>query len=155
MARYLLVLLVCLTLAPRAQRTQAATPQLRAFWVDAFHDGFKTPAQTQRLIAEAQSAGANALFVQVRRRADSYYRKTLEPLASDLQSGYDPLADLIARAHARNIEVHAWTVVLPAWKSGYSQPDPSHVWHQHGPNKPGAENWFMLSDTGETGECIS
>jgi uncharacterized lipoprotein YddW (UPF0748 family) len=153
MTRSLLGLLVCLTLAPLMPSTQAATPQLRAFWVDAFHDGFKTPVQTQRLVEEAHRAGANALFVQVRRRADSYYRKTLEPIASDLQSGYDPLADLITRAHARNIEVHAWTVVLPAWGDGYNQPDQSHVWYQHGPSKPGANNWFMLSDTGQAANC--
>ncbi len=152
MARCFLALLACLAFVP-TQSTQAATPQLRAFWVDAFHAGFKTPAQVQRLVSEAQSAGANALFVQVRRRADSYYRRTLEPIAADLQSGYDPLADLIARAHARDIEVHAWTVLLPAWMDNYNQPDRSHVWYRHGPSKTGAENWFMLSDGGKAGSC--
>ena len=64
MLRLVYVLLLCCTLVP-AKSAQAATPQLRAFWVDAFHDGFKTPAQTDRLVNEAKRAGANALFVQV------------------------------------------------------------------------------------------
>ncbi len=155
MLRFMFALLLCCTLLP-AVPAQAAAPQLRALWVDAFHDGIKTPAQTQVLLAEAERAGANALFVQVRRRADSYYRDSLEPWAStgtqpDVAAGYDPLADLIQQAHARNIQVHAWVVALPAWKINYTQPDPTHVWHRHGPHS--ADNWMMLDQNGQVGDC--
>ena len=76
----------------------AAQPQLRAFWVDAFHPGIKSPAETDQLIRDAQRAGANTLIVQIRRRGDSYYRDSLEPIATDMQAGYDALADLITQS---------------------------------------------------------
>lgn len=136
-----------------APPTRAATPQLRAFWVDAFHEGYKTPQHTRQLIADAERAGANALIIQVRRRADSYYRDSLEPIASDVAPGYDPLADVITQAHARGIQVHAWAVTYPAWKDNYPQPDQSHVWYQHGPTKPGYDNWFTRDVDGQAGEC--
>ena len=43
--------------------------QIRALWVDAFHDGIKSVAQIDRLIADALFAGINTLIVQVRRAA--------------------------------------------------------------------------------------
>ncbi|HEY0604012.1 MAG TPA: family 10 glycosylhydrolase [Herpetosiphonaceae bacterium] len=155
MPRILVLLVLLASLLLPARSSQAAAPQLRGFWVDAFHEGIKTPEQTRRLIADAQRAGANALFVQVRRRADSYYRDSVEPIASDVQGGYDPLADVIAQAHARNMQVHAWTVALPAWKDGYSQPNRSHVWYQHGPDKSGWDNWFTRDVDGRAGECAA
>lgn len=153
MPRFLALLLLATCLLVPAPETRAAAPQLRAFWVDAFHDGIKTPAHTRQLIADVQRAGANALFVQVRRRADSYYRDSIEPVASDVAGGYDPLADVLRQARERNIQVHAWVVTLPAWKDGYNQPDRRHVWYQHGPDKQGWENWFTRDVDGRAGEC--
>ncbi|HET6318722.1 MAG TPA: hypothetical protein VFG86_19890, partial [Chloroflexota bacterium] len=77
-------------------------PELRAVWVDAFHDGFKTPEQVDDLVAWARSANLNALFVQVRRRGDAYFSKSIEPRAEDpdLAPGFDALQYLIDRAHA-------------------------------------------------------
>src|SRR5690349_17824530 len=108
----LLVIVVSTLLIPQGS-THAASAQLRAFWVDAFHEGIKTPQQTDRLVADAVRAGANTLIVQVRRRADSYFRNSAEPIASDIAAGYDPLADLLAKAHARGLKVHGWAVALP------------------------------------------
>ncbi len=93
--RLCLLALVMLTLIVPSRPARAATPQLRAFWVDAFHEGIKSTEQTDRLLADASRAGANTLIVQVRRRGDSYYRDSAEPIASDVANGYDPLADLI------------------------------------------------------------
>src|SRR5215207_2406280 len=118
MPRRVLLILICILLLP-ARRGEAAAPQMRAFWVDAFHEGIKTPAQTDRLIADAQRAGANTLIVQVRRRGDSYYRDSAEPIANDVAPNYDPLGDLVPKAHARGLKVHGWVVSMPAWKDGY------------------------------------
>ncbi|MDQ5851090.1 MAG: family 10 glycosylhydrolase, partial [Chloroflexota bacterium] len=83
----------------------------------------------------------------------SYYRDSAEPIATDVAGGYDPLADLIRKAHAHGLKVHGWVVSFPVWRDGYNQPDRRHVWYTHGPTAPGAENWFMLRDDGRTGDC--
>ena len=155
MYRLLVIVALAVLLVPAPEAARAATPQLRAFWVDAFHEGIKKPEHTRRLIADAERAGANAVIVQIRRRGDSYYRDSIEPIAADVAEGYDPLADLIAQAHERGIQVHAWVAALPAWKDGYPQPDRSHVWYQHGPDKPGWENWFTRDIDGRAGECAA
>lgn len=146
----ILLCLALLSIFP-AQSSHAAAPQMRAFWVDAFHPGIKSAGQTDQLLADAVRAGANTLIVQIRRRGDSYYRDSLEPIATDVAKGYDPLADLITKAHARGIRVHGWTVALPVWKDDYPQPDRNHVWYQHGPGT--SDNWFMLRDDGKAGDC--
>lgn len=150
--RFVFVLLLLALVAP-VSSAHATAPELRAFWVDAFHSGFKTPAQASQLVADAQRAGANTLIIQVRRRGDSYYRSSLEPVATDVAPGYDPLADVIAKAHARGIKVHGWVVSLPVWKDNYDQPDRRHVWYNHGLAAGAGENWLMLRDDGKAGEC--
>src|SRR5229473_1868093 len=101
-------------------------PELRAVWVDAFHDGFKTPAQVDDLVAWARSANLNALFVQVRRRGDAYYVRSFEPRTEDpdLAPGFDALQYLIDRAHQgpQRLQVHAWLATLPIWWQRDSPP---------------------------------
>ena len=84
----------------------------RAIWVDAFHDGIKSPAQIEKLVADAHRANLNALFVQVRKRGDAYFNRADEPRALDItgSQGFDPLSRLIKLAHSTTprIEVHAW-----------------------------------------------
>src|ERR687885_579175 len=89
------------TLAPTPTSEPLDAPELRGVWVDAFHDGFKTPEQVDRLIAWARLANLNALFVQVRRRGDAYYLRSIEPRTEDpdLAEGFDALEYLIRRAH--------------------------------------------------------
>ncbi|TMB89520.1 MAG: hypothetical protein E6J18_11020 [Chloroflexi bacterium] len=87
-------------------------PQYRALWVDAFHDGIKSPAQVEKLVSDAHRANLNALIVQVRKRGDAYFNLGDEPRATDIQgpADFDPLAYVIRLAHAMTprIEVHAW-----------------------------------------------
>ena len=84
----------------------------RALWVDAFHDGIKSPYQVEKLIADAHHANVNALIVQVRKRGDAYFNIANEPRATDIVGppSFDPLAYVIQLAHASTprIEVHAW-----------------------------------------------
>ena len=97
----------------------APAQQYRAFWADAFHRGFKSPAQVDQMIEDVVKAKGNAIFPQMRRRGDVYFLNSLEPPAedSDYTPGFDALQYLIERAHARGIEVHAWFVVGPLWSS--------------------------------------
>jgi uncharacterized lipoprotein YddW (UPF0748 family) len=122
-------------------------PELRAVWVDAFHDGFKTPEQVDELVAWARRANVNALFVQVRRRGDAYYLKSFEPRTEDpdLRPGFDALQYLIDRAHGgpQRLEVHAWLATLPIWNKHTPPGDPRHVFNQH------VDDWLMLRDDGE------
>ncbi|HSS92594.1 MAG TPA: family 10 glycosylhydrolase [Candidatus Dormibacteraeota bacterium] len=97
------------------------TPQYRALWVDAFHDGIKSPAQVEKLVADAHRANLNALIVQVRKAGDAYFNLSDEPRANDINgpSGFDPLAYVIRLAHAAvpRIEVHAWVNTFFAGES--------------------------------------
>src|SRR5437588_11366332 len=107
------VVLSILLLAPALSEAQ----QYRAFWADAFHYGFKTPQQIDRMIDDAVAAKCNAIFAEVRRRGDSYYLNSLEPPADDpdYAPGFDALQYLIDHAHPRSIEVHPWFPITPLW----------------------------------------
>src|ERR1700674_3896071 len=87
-------------------------PQYRAMWVDALHDGIKSPAQVEKLVADAHRANINALMVQVRTGGNAYFNHADEPRALDIVGprGFDPLGYVIRLAHASTprIEVHAW-----------------------------------------------
>src|SRR5207253_3498 len=114
-------------------------PELRAVWVDAFHDGFKTPQQVDELVAWARGANLNALFVQVRRRGDAYYLKSLEPRTEDpdLTPGFDALQYLIDKSHQgpRRLQVHAWLATLPIWWQRDTPPlAPNHAFNLRGPS---------------------
>src|SRR5919199_2312766 len=155
------------TLAPTVQPTATLAPQpvlptsepqdppeLRAVWVDAFHDGFKTPAQVDELVAWARAANLNALFVQVRRRGDAYYLSSLEPRSEDpdLAPGFDALQYLIFKAHQgpRPLQVHAWLATLPIWSNRDTPPAaPNHAFNLHGPSAGPTDTWIMYRDDGE------
>lgn len=97
--------------------------ELRGLWVASVYglDFPGTPkppeaavARLQAIVDVAAKAGINALFFQVRPESDALYQSTLEPWSRFLTGtqgqdpGYDPLGTLLAMAHARGIEVHAW-----------------------------------------------
>jgi len=102
------------TPTPEPAIVPSGPAQYRALWVDGFHQGFKTPQQVDTLIQRAHRGNLNALFVQVRKRGDAYFRRGVEPVADDLDAlgkpSFDPLSYLIQKAHTANppLEVHAW-----------------------------------------------
>lgn len=147
----LLVVLMVGSLVPGKGQAEEQSEEFRAFWVDAFHDGFKTPDQVDKLVQDVQEANANAVIVQVRRRGDAYFNKALEPRTQDpaLQPGFDALAYLIEKAHQEGIEVHAWLATLPIWNSLYPPESEEHVFNQHGPSASGEDYWLMESVTGD------
>jgi uncharacterized lipoprotein YddW (UPF0748 family) len=147
------------TVVPIASPTPAVgaelldPPELRAVWVDAFHDGFKTREQVDDLVAWARSANLNALFVQVRRRGDAYFLKSLEPRSEDpdLTPGFDALQYLLERAHQgpRRLQVHAWLATLPIWWQRDAPPKAvNHPFNLRGLSAGAADTWLMYRDDG-------
>jgi len=120
----------------------AATPQYRALWVDAFHPGMKRAGEVEKLVADARRANVNALIVQVRKRGDAYFNRSIEPRADDIRGplDFDPLDYLIRLAHSSSprIEVHAWTNVYFTGQS-------SVVYTTHG------SAWGNKANDGATG----
>ena len=146
----LIIALLVLPLVPGPAAIAAGPPQFRAYWVDAFGEGIFTPAQVDKLVADARAANMNALVVQIGRRGDCFCNNAsmprtqafIEPLP------YDPLQYLIGKAHAVGIEVHAWIITTAIWNSLIAPRDQSHVYNTHGRGKVGADNWLMRSYAG-------
>lgn len=106
--------------------------EFRGVWVDAFHPGLRSPAEVTAVVEAARTKNLNAIVAQVRKRGDAYYRGGLEPVATDVAAGFDPLADLLAKAHdttggRRRLEVHAWIVTYNIWNREIAVPaQPDH-----------------------------
>lgn len=104
--------LAVLAASPSPAPVAFGPPEYRAIWVDAFHAGIKSPAQVEKLVADARRGNLNALFVQVRKTGDAYFNRSDEPRATDIAGpkDFDPLAYVIRLAHASTprIAVHAW-----------------------------------------------
>lgn len=68
------------------------------------------------VVSTCKSAGINAVFFQVRPCADALYKSDIFPWSAVLSGtqgiapdgDFDPLEYLVEKAHAENIEVHAW-----------------------------------------------
>lgn len=128
--RVILLLTVCLLASVFGSLASAA--ELRGIWVDGYHHGIYTPDETAKTVAKAKECNLNAIFVQVRRRGDVFYASRIEPTAKEVASGYDPLADVVEKAHAAGIQVHAWVSMYEAfhinkWTATY----PSQLHKKH------------------------
>lgn len=136
-----LLLLFVSTPTPVPSPIDYGPPQYRALWVDAFHDGIKSPTQVEKLVADARRANVNALIIQVRKAGDAYFNRSDEPRAGDIKgpADFDPLAYVIRLAHAAipRIEVHAWLNTFFAGES-------SQVYVAHG------DMWGNRDDGGNT-----
>jgi uncharacterized lipoprotein YddW (UPF0748 family) len=133
----ILTLLALSTMVPYHPASPVPNPvspkaELRAFWVDGFHQGIRSLEDQERLVAEAKRANINVLIVQVRRRADSFYLKSFEPPVED--PAYDPkfdaLENIIKLAHREGIEVHAWINAMPVWSKLTPPRDERHVFNR-------------------------
>ena len=125
-------------------------PELRALWVDAFHEGMRSPREADDLVAAAKRANLNTLIVQVRRRGDALYTRSVEPPLDDpnYDPSFDALAYIVDAAHKAGLEVHAWINAMPVWRDEAPPKDARHVFNRHGISAPGEQNWFTSSPTG-------
>lgn len=153
-----LALLVVFPVVPEGQQA----PQYRGFWVDTFNTRLNTPEDTAAVVARARAAGANALFVQVRRRGDAWYTSGSEPLPEgvSIADGFDPLGDLVGRARGAGLQLHAFAVVGAIWNQASLPLSPLHVFNRHGltPDgtpRPGRDNWLTRTLLPDTGSAVS
>ena len=71
-------------------------------------------AEYLSMLDYAVATRMNAVIVQVRPTADSFWPGALEPWSryltgtAGLDPGWDPMAFLVEEAHKRNLEFHAW-----------------------------------------------
>ena len=141
-----LVLLVAICAATEsALAWSPGDPEFRAYWVDAWHAGFKSAAQCDQLIAEARAARMNAIVVQMRRRGDTYYPSPYEPWASDADPSFDALAYLVQKAHTGTprLDVHVWFVTYPIASAGSVPSNPNHPYNKY-------PQWIMKDESGGT-----
>lgn len=116
--RFLTLLLVCVA----ALGAMAQKRDFRGAWIQTIYQGYdkRTTEENKTyltgLLDQLQQAGINAVFFQVRPRADALYRSDLEPWSRFLTGEvgkapdpmWDPLEFMVAEAHARGMELHAW-----------------------------------------------
>lgn len=132
------------------QEDQQPQGELRGLWVDGFGPGIKTPAEVSQLISDAKKLNMNAIFAQVGRRGDCYCNKAAMPRTEDpnVAAGFDPLADLISKAHAEGLQVHAWVITTAIWRKDTPPKAANHVFNTHGPNTKGRNNWLTIKADG-------
>src|SRR5262245_43827148 len=122
----------------RAQAPAPGAPEMRALWV--LRSSLASPATVTSLVRTARDQGFNTLLVQVRGRGDAYYASDVEPRAAELSrqpAGFDPLATLLAEAHAANIRVHAWVCVNLVSSAVDLPTSPEHIVTRH-------PEWLMV-----------
>ncbi len=127
-------------------KPQPLVYEVRALWVTRFDwTSFGQPASRSKIdeiVANAAYAGFNTIYFQVRGTADAYYTPGLEPWAQRVSGGtlgspppdptFDPLAYFVQKAHAANIQLHAYLNIYPVWDCGSVPPatTPTHLYYQ-------------------------
>ncbi|MEJ2721163.1 MAG: family 10 glycosylhydrolase [bacterium] len=106
--------------------------ELRAAWVVRY--ALTSREGIDRAVDYAVRARFHLLFVQVRGRADAYYRSNLESSARDLElpvDVFDPLDYFLKRAHEAGIAVHVWINVFYVWSDHENRPPDGHIVLDH------------------------
>ena len=117
-------------------------PELRAFYAPTWD--VNTQSSCDSVITNAKARNVNAVFVEVRGRADAYYYPNREDstypnneprgqLYSISPSGLDSLQYYIDRLHnaARRVEVHAWCTTYNSWNRSSPPSSSNHVYNAH------------------------
>lgn len=123
--------------------TPAAVRQpMRAIWVT--RGDYRSADDVKTIVANCADAGFNTILFQVRGNGTAFYRSSYEPWAVELggrDPGWDPLALAISEAHARDIDLHAWVNVMPAWRGTKPPDDPNQLYNAR-------PEWFWYDQHG-------
>jgi uncharacterized lipoprotein YddW (UPF0748 family) len=104
--------------------------QWRAFWV--VRDALLSRDSVTKMVDKVADSNCNMIFVQVCGRGDAYYASRLLPRAEVLgEESFDPLKDVIGKAHQRGLEVHAWVNTFLVWSATDLPQSSRHVIHDH------------------------
>jgi uncharacterized lipoprotein YddW (UPF0748 family) len=122
--------------------------ETRALWVSRFE--YASAQDLATIMSRAEAAGFNLVYLQVRGRADAFYRSSLEPWAANLTGtlgrdpGWDPLATALTEAARHGIEVHAWINAFTGWAGTTPPPtsQPLHAFLEH-------PDWVMVNQDGQ------
>ena len=126
--------LACLFSLPCAAKEN----ELRGVWVSTVYcldypsaQGLseeKLKAEAMEIINNVKLWGLNAIFLQVRPTADSFYPSEIFPWSAWLsgvqgqapQNGFDPLDYFVKQAHAQGIQIHAWINPYRITRTGFA-----------------------------------
>ena len=137
-----LAALTILTLVFLAAPAISANPEVRGLWV--VRDAITSESDVTGLVDFAEEHRFNVLFIQIRGRGDAYYHSYFVPgpdIHPAVPGSFDPLEEVIRRAHEKNIEVHAWFNMYLTWSNDNPPESPDHPLNKH-------PDWFMVSVTG-------
>ncbi|GAB3647553.1 glycoside hydrolase family 10 protein [Echinicola sediminis] len=151
---FVLFLVLLLFASQAVLSQQAPKRELRAAWIATVNNidwpskpGLSAAQQQQeyiRLLEKLQAAGMNAIIMQIRPTADTFYPSSYEPWSAYLTGKqaqapspyYNPLQFMIAEAKKRGLEFHAWFNPYRASNSKDFIPSANHPMVQH-------PEWFV------------
>ncbi len=128
---------VLCALALGVRPAPAAGPQpVRAVWAHA--SSTRTPAECDRLIQDVQAAHLNCIYwLGFYWGGKCFFRTPHASMPSSVQPGFDPLAYLIEKGHAKGVEVHLRFV---NGENGSREPGPFFSAHP---------DWALVNSKGE------
>ncbi|MBN1491196.1 MAG: family 10 glycosylhydrolase [Phycisphaerae bacterium] len=135
------ILLIAAAAMLLATGCQSGGP-IRAIWVTRFD--YRTEDDITRIMKNCSDAGFNVVVFQVRGNGTVFYPSKIEPWAEQFDykdPGYDPLQVALREAHARNMLLHAWMNIIPAWRGTEPPACAEHLYHTH-------PDWFWYDQHG-------
>lgn len=139
------ILVTAFTHEVSAQRatSRSTSRETRAIWVTRWD--FRTEDDVRRAIRGAASLGLNRVMLQVRGRADAFYRSSFEPWGEELggrDPGFDPLEVAIDEAAKNRVALDAWLNVMPGWKGDTPPRSRKHLYYRR-------PEWFLTDQKGQ------
>lgn len=111
------------------------------------------------ILDRLQAIHVNTVLLQTRVRASTIYPSQIEPWDVALTGqyggdpGYDPLQFAIEEAHRRGMELHAWVVTVPAYKTAVAKAMGKTALHLKKPQLVKVHNDQYYLDPGQPGSA--